>query len=159
MSRGRQYETETDRVVLRTPERDLWMAVIERALKDYCFFFEKVLQTGNGHLIRYEGLSEHDARDFSMRCIAELSRLRWFLFDATPTPFNLEYLSNELYDDNGGMAQCIRKEAQKQFNLHVQSQQIAGRFPDVIKYVTENWQRDFSDAASKRSKLSYKRYR
>lgn len=159
MRRHQEFHSEVERRVLRTPERDLWMAVIERALKDYCFFFEKVLQTGNGHLIRYEAMTEFESKDFAMRCIAELSRLRWFLFDATPIPFNLEYLSCELYDDDGGMAQCIRKEAQRQFNLHVQAQQEAGRFIDVIKYVQENWQRDFSDAASKRSKLSYKRYR
>ena len=61
--------------------------------------------------------------------------------------------------DNGGMASCVRKEAQKQFNLHVQHYNTAGSFPDVIAYVLENWQTDFNDAASSTSKLSYKRFR
>jgi hypothetical protein len=33
-----------------TPERNLWFAVIERALKDYCFFFDRLCNTGNGSL-------------------------------------------------------------------------------------------------------------
>jgi hypothetical protein len=120
------------------PERNLWFAVIERAVKDYCFFFDKLLNTGNGQLVSYKSLTPDSMSDFHARAICEFTRLRWFLFAKEPKEFNLAYLTEQLYDDGEGTAASIRKEVSKQFKLHFADAVKRDQFVAVIDYIKTN---------------------
>lgn len=142
-----------------TPERNLWFAVIERALKDYCFFFNKLSSTGYGHLLNCESRSPMFPNDFNLKAIAEFNRLRWFLFEKEPHPFNLAYLTEQLYEDGDSAASCIRKQAVKQFKLHFITTEELGRFEAITSYIRQNIRISQSDAAEKESALRYKKFR
>lgn len=148
-----------EQVSHETPERNLWFAVIERALKDYCFFFDKLLNTGNGQLIHYDVLTADNKNNFHIKAIYEFNRLRWFLFEKEPAEFNLTYLTDQLYEDGAGAASSIRKEASKQFKRHFNEAEERGRFMAVIHYIKENTNISRAQAADKESSLRNKRYR
>lgn len=142
-----------------TPERNLWFAVIERALKDYCFFFDKLLSNGSGQLVRYDNLSANSKNEFQIKAIYEFNRLRWFIFDKEPSHFNLTYLADQLYEDGDGAASSIRKEASKQFKLHFNQAEERGQFMGLIHYIKENTNVMRAEAATKESSLRNKRHR
>lgn len=145
--------------VQETPERNLWFAVIERALKDYCFFFDRLLTTGTGNLIVYEGLDVEKRQTFNLKAIAELNRLRWFIFNTELLQFNLQYLGEQLYEDGDSAVECIRAEAARQFKLHFVTIEHTNRFPIITNYIRENINVDKMETATVESKLRYKRYR
>ena len=142
-----------------TPERELWLAVIERALKDYCFFFDKLLNTGNGQVIRYEQLKTAQRNVFNIKAIAEFNRLCWFLFEKASQPFNLQFLCDHLYDDSQGMTDYIRKQATQQFKLHFLQQEKKEQFVAILAFIKETTNVDEVHPASFVSSLKYKRYR
>jgi hypothetical protein len=142
-----------------TPERNLWFAVIERALKDYCFFFDRLCNTGNGSLVVYERLTDKHRQSFNLQAIAELNRLRWFLFLKDSAQFNLTYLADQLYDDGEGAASSIRKAAKEQFKRHFIETELAGKFDAICAYVRDTIAIDRIESAPIESALRYKRYR
>jgi hypothetical protein len=141
------------------PERTLWLAVIERALKDYCFFFDRLegLPQQGIHKTFHE---RNSARKNVMyhKIIGDFSRLRWFLFNPTPSPFNLTYLACELYNDES-IAEAMRKQAKEQFKLQLDKVRAQGKFALIVKYIEENTGADKAVAAAEESKLRNKRYR
>jgi hypothetical protein len=151
--------SEQDLASNETPERNLWFAVIERALKDYCFFFDKLGSSGTGNLIPYEIFDSDRKNQFNIKAIYEFNRLRWFIFTKEPEPFNLEYLAEQLYDDGPGAASSIRKEAKEQFKLHFDQADKKGRFQAVLHYIKENTNVERSVSATQISRLRYKRHR
>jgi hypothetical protein len=150
---------EDEQTTHETPERNLWFAVIERALKDYCFFFDKLANTNSKHLFCYNTLNESYRRNFQTKAIYEFNRLRWFLFENEPYQFNLAYLTDQLYEDGDGAASSIRKEASRQFKLHFNEAETRGRFLAVIHYIKENTNIMNAEAADKQCALRSKRYR
>jgi hypothetical protein len=142
-----------------TPERNLWFAVIERALKDYCFFFDKLYSSGSSNLIPYETYDNDRKNQFNIKAIYEFNRLRWFIFTKDPEPFNLEYLAEQLYENGEGAAASIRKEAKEQFKLHFDDADRKGRFQAVLYYIKENTGVERSVSATEISKLRYKHHR
>jgi hypothetical protein len=155
----KDYKADDEEQPLDIPERHLWMAVIERALKDYCFFFDKLCSTGTGHLIDINRLNAANVHDFNLKAIGQFNRLRWFIFNKEPKPFNLQYLANELYDDGDGTAGLIRKEASKQFKRHLKEIEDKNKFVAIVSYIKQNTTAADSEAAEKESKLRNKRYR
>ena len=153
------FAVDQEAAVLKTPERELWFAVIERALKDYCFFFDKILTTGNGHLIRYDELHKVHRQSFNLKAIAVINRLRWFLFEKQPVPFNLTFLLEQLYDDDTHVAAHIREQAAKQFKLHCAEIEARGMFQAVISYVTNTTEETHGAPSASFSTLKTKRYR
>jgi hypothetical protein len=109
-------------------ERNLWLAVIERALKDYCFFFDRIQEKGAGYLARGSKGNVSSRGE----CLHEISRLRWFLYGTPAEPFNLEYLITEMYENNENVLQNIRNHATSQFKRHVLEQQDKGKFEALI---------------------------
>lgn len=142
-----------------TPERELWLAVIERALKDYCFFFDKLLNTGNGQLIRWEELASSQRKVFNIKAIAEFNRLCWFLFEKSACPFNLQFLCDHLYDDSQGMTDYIRKQATQQFKLHFLEQEKKEQFVAILAFIKETTNVEEVHPATFVSSLKFKRYR
>jgi hypothetical protein len=104
-------------------------------------------------------LSYNAKESFNIKAICELNRLRWFIFDSTPRPFNLEYLTEQLYEDGPGAASSIRKEAKEQFKLHYEEAERIGQYMAVIHYIRENTNALSSQAAKSVSRLRNKRYR
>lgn len=142
------------------PERTLWLAVIERALKDYCFFFDRLdglPQIGIKSIFHDQKCERKNV--MYHKTIGDFSRLRWFLFDPYPSPFNLSYLTRELYNDDESIAEAMRKQAKEQFKLQLNKVREQGRFALIVKYIEENTGADKAVAATKESKLRNKRYR
>lgn len=156
---SKEYRSGEDPPDIDMPERNLWLAVIERALKDYCFFFDKLCNTGTGQLIDINRLNNVAQHDFNMKAIGQFNRLRWFIFSNEYRPFNLTYLSIELYEDGEGTAHLIRKEASKQFRLHLKEIEDKNQFVSIVHYIKENTNATDSAFAEKESKLRHKRYR
>jgi hypothetical protein len=150
---------DTERLITESPERTLWLAVIERALKDYCFFFDRLQRYENCNNFRDIDRFQYNPKSRTHgNAVAEFERLRWFLFDLESTEFNLTYLSLVLYDGDG-FAYQIRQAANKYFKRHLDQTKEKGIFPHIIAYIVENSPADNASAASEESPLRFKRYR
>jgi hypothetical protein len=154
------FNHQQEHLVLETPERTLWLAVIERALKDYCFFFDRVLRNNtNWNIeIKPESFMNPKAAIFKKR-IGEFQRLRWFLFNTNGEPFNLEYLADILYEPEQDMAGRIRSKAAKVFKRHLDEARASGIYPVLVEYVDKNTGANNVAPAPEPSPLRYKRYR
>lgn len=140
-------------------ERTLWMAVVERAMKDYCFFFDWWESATRVYRQKSSKNPKIKPRvDMSQRAICEFNRLQWFLFDTEKRAFNLEYITSELYDDQG-VKQKLRRMAREQFRLNLDSAISKNKFPNVTKYILENTTAGQAEPAAKISSLKQKRYR
>jgi hypothetical protein len=122
---------------LELPERFLWLAVVERALKDYCFFFDRLSGPDQSDRVMQVlvNFKQNKFRYNTKKVIAEYDRLNWFLFETVPTPFNLEYICTELYEDGNGVASCFRIEAKKLLNRHILDSRAEERFPEIITFM------------------------
>jgi len=109
-------------------ERNLWLAVIERALKDYCFFFDRIQEKGTSYLTK-GCKGKVSSRN---KCLHEISRLRWFLYGTPADTFNLEYLITEMYEDSDNVLESIRSHATSQFKRHILEQEGKGKFEALV---------------------------
>ena len=128
MSKYRVDSSELSSEQPESAERNLWLAVIERALKDYCFFFDRIQEKGTSYLTK----GCKGKKSSRNKCLHEISRLRWFLYGIPAEPFNLEYLITELYDDSDNVLQSIRSHATSQFKRHILEQQDKGKFDALV---------------------------
>lgn len=139
MSRKVMMITVNEDAALPQPERFLWLAVVERALKDYCYFFDRLVGADQGDAIlrnskKYKGCKiGYNYR----KVLREYDRLNWFIFQRLPEPFNLEYICQQLYEDGAGMAQSFRDEAKRSFNAHVIESQADTKFSLIMDYVRQ----------------------
>jgi hypothetical protein len=145
--------------VVETPERNLWMAVVERALKDYCFFFDKLHSSSNGRMMTYRISANDNPSVMFTRTIKELNRLRWFLFCETPEPFNLIYLTELFYEDGAGMAANIREMASRQFRKNMLEAEQMNIFVDVREHISKFTSADKWSPAEEYVQLRHKRYK
>lgn len=125
-------------VTVSTPEQTLWFAVIERAIKDYCNFFEKTKTTQEGNVGNYHFITPRKTDNFCLKAIFELERLRWFLFSKEKEEFNLEYLAEQLYEDGHGSAWKIRKEVHNKFVTCLNNAKDLESLSPLISYIYEN---------------------
>jgi hypothetical protein len=147
---------------LALPERYLWLAVVERALKDYCFFFDRLTGADQGNRVMQNYLNFR-TKTYSFnykKAVAEYSRLNWFMFDLTPIPFNLEYICIQLYDDGSGVAARFRTEAKKLLNKHIIDSKAEERFGILVDHIKGYANEPYVDS-DPRDKNSFrtKRYR
>lgn len=138
-----------------TPERNLWLAVIERAFKDYCFFFDKLEARHNHAFLQKKTVGDY----MKKKCIAEITRLRWFIFEKSQMPFNLQYLVTELYEDSDNVLSALRKSAREQFARHVSEKLEHPIFKPIIDHIVMHTDALHHQAATVESTLRYKRYR
>jgi len=141
---------------IQTPERKLWMAVIERAMKDYCFFFDKLaaMHKAPGYSPYYKTTTS----SFNKRAIKELNRLRWFIFDKQAEEFNLTFLTEQFYEDSDGAAEHIRKVAKEQFKKNMDDAKTNKLFPEVREHISRFSSVDSWTAADEYVPLRLKRY-
>ena len=142
-----------------SPERNLWFAVIEKAIKDYCFFFDLYFERGLAQLSCREEITPTSLQTFNIKAVAELNRLRWFLFEKIPEEFNLQYLAIHLYEDGEGMADKLRAEIAQQFALHLKQVEEKNQFSYVLSYIKNNTKAHMALPSNDNSKLKKKRYR
>ena len=117
------------------PEKNLWLAVVDRAVKDYCGFFDKLFMVGFSHGKFLNVVGRIESNLSIIQTMYELNRLRWFLFEENPEPFNMQYIMESLYDNHEGMLSCMRNEITKKFNDHVDAVERLGKFPRLIHYI------------------------
>lgn len=124
-------------VALELPERYLWLAVVERALKDYCFFFDRLTNADQGDRVMQSTTNfRRSKRGYNLnKARSEYQRLSWFMFDTTLTPFNLEYICTQLYDDGNGVAEGFRMEAMRLLNRHILDSMAEAMFPHLVIYI------------------------
>lgn len=113
------------------PEKELWMAVIDRALRDYCFFFEKLFH----HSAKKKWGASVEDNLSSVKAIRELNRLRWFLFAEEPQEFNMQYILENIYDNYDEIGASIRYYAKQQFRRHVEEIEKLGTFKSLVMYI------------------------
>lgn len=119
------------------PEKNLWLAVVDRAIKDYCGFFDKLFMVGFKHGKFLNVVARVESNLSLVQTMYELNRLRWFLFEENPEPFNMQYIMECLYDDHQGMLSSMRKEITKKFNDHVSAIERIGHFPKLVGYIKD----------------------
>lgn len=139
------------------PEKNLWLAVIDRAVKDYCGFFDKLFLVGFKYGKFINAISRVESNLSIIQTMHELNRLRWFLFEEKPEPFNMQYIVECLYDDSSGMLSSMRKEITKKFNEHVDAIERLGTFPRLVHYI-KNETTALTDGSLRREQ-TYKRRR
>lgn len=120
------------------PERELWFAVIERAVKDYAAFFDKALDAKKGLLGSYHFIAPRKSDNFCLKAIYELERLRWFLFSNEKEEFNLAFLAEQLYDDGSGVVTQIREEAKRLFLFGLENSKDRESLSRLISHIYEN---------------------
>jgi hypothetical protein len=117
-------------------ERKLWLAVIERALKDYSFFFERWERYL--HIQNYNNkkkLWKEHSPEFKAKTMVEFNKLHDFIFSNDAKPFNLIYITDTLYDND--IAEKLREVATEQINHHLADQENKGKFLDIVKAIRE----------------------
>lgn len=125
---------EADEGITIFPEGELWLAVIERAIRDYCFFFDNALSYSCK--TRWGPRTEENVQ--TVKCIRELQRLRWFLFEETPEPFNMQYILENLFDDYDAIGKEIRAQAKSEFKKHLEEMEQKRMFLGLIAYIKAN---------------------
>lgn len=153
----RKYPSMSEEIepdVLRFPERDLWLAVIERAVRDYCFFFDKLFS----HAAK-ETWGRKTESNLSVSKSAKIfADLRWFLFCEDSEEFNLQYLFEHMYDDYDMKLGAMRKQLKEQFKLHLQQTEASGKFLNIIKRIKLQADTMKVKAARDESLLKHKRF-
>lgn len=148
--------------ILDLPERMLWLAVVERALKDYCFFFDRLTGADQGHRVMQSTTNfAKSKRGYNLqKARAEYQRLVWFMFDDQPTPFNLEYICTQLYDDGTGVADGFRRESLRLLNRHIADTMAEFHYPHLVTFIRDVTPK-LQDASEPRDKDKFrtKRYR
>lgn len=137
------------------PERDLWMAVIERSVRDYCFFFDNLFQFANNDIFE----KKREDRVSFVKAVQELRNLRWFLFGEIPRPFNLQFILEAVYDDFEGMAKSIRQSVSEQFKLHLEQVIASGRHKRLVEYVQNETSAMKAKTAVSRTTINRRRFR
>lgn len=118
-----------------TPEKALWLAVVERAMRDYCFYFEWLQQHRMScDVAHQERLYGQNRNGYVLKGIAEYNRLCWFLFCDEPAPFNLTYIFDML-DQEDALLHTIRKLCKEQFKLHLNRIKDANMFPRIVEHI------------------------
>jgi hypothetical protein len=151
-----------DSEALEMPERYLWLAVVERALKDYCFFFDRLsgADQGNRVMQTYVDFKRKKYGFNYKKAVAEYARLNWFMFDLNPVPFNLEYICIQLYDDGNGVASMFRKEAKKLLNKHIIDSKAEERFGVLVDHIRGYTNEPYVDSDPRdKNRFRTKRYR
>lgn len=121
-----------------SPELSLWFAVIERAVKDYCGFFDRINTNKHGDVASYHFITPRKTDNFCLKAIYELERLRWFLFSKEKEEFNLEYLAEQLYENGRGDIDKIRREAHNKFVACLENARDLESLTQLISHIYEN---------------------
>jgi hypothetical protein len=117
------------------PEKNLWLAVVDRAIKDYCGFFDKLFMVGFNHGKFLNVVARVESNLSIIQATHELNRLRWFLFEESPEPFNMQYIMECLYEDHENMLSSMRAAITKRFNDHIDAIEKLGQFPRLVHYI------------------------
>lgn len=136
MMKDRCHLSAGDMKELCMPERTLWLAVVERALKDYYQFFtawERKLNVQNYH--KKQRMWQEDSPDFEFQALLEFRRLHEFIFDRRVRPNNLEYIADMLYDTK--IVENFRKVAKEQFLAHINEMEAKGKFVHIIAKIRD----------------------
>lgn len=91
----------------KTPEQELWCAVLDRAVLDYSFFFDWFIT-----LQKFAATQHHDYVALMNR---ELRSLEWFFFSKGSLTHNLNWIMDYCFDSNQGLAQAIRKRVSERY--------------------------------------------
>lgn len=142
-----------------TPERKLWMAVIDRALKDYCLFFDQLQLSNQKEMLNIFDKSRQTGSKFNIKAIREFERLNWFLFCPSAEEFNLTFLSEQFFEDYEGVADTIRKVAKRQFKKNMNDAEALGLFPVIREQISLATAADTWIPAESYVLLRQKRYR
>lgn len=101
-----------------SPEYLLWIAVVDRAIYDFCTFADWYCQ----RLTReYGRRRKHISNTAEIAMLRELSILECFLFNPVPEPYNLQWIGEHVFSCGAGVCDNIRArcEAGHKANLDV----------------------------------------
>lgn len=98
------------------PERTLWVAVVERAMRDYCWYLSSSdLMRGFSWGMGRKHFPQPGQPEYQ-KLLRNYRHLRWFLFEKKAIPYNLTYIYNNFLEDSGGIQRvrryCIRYHAE-----------------------------------------------
>jgi hypothetical protein len=126
-----------------TPEKALWLAVIERGMRDYCFYFEWIQQHRMSHDAgQQERLYSPHRTNYAIKSISEYNKLRWFVFSDKPREYNMIYIF-EMIDGSDALLAEMRRLCKAQFKLHLDKVKEAGMFPFIVQHVLN--EQDFDE--------------
>lgn len=138
------------------PERGLWVAVVERAMRDYCWYLQSSdLMRGfswaeDRSFFPVKGQNEHK------KLIRDYRVLRWFLFSKKPAPYNLEYIYTNFLEDFGGIAN-VRRYCSTYHKAHLESLDGNPKYTDIIADLRAMSGRDKPDPTIKIDELRPRR--
>lgn len=88
-----------------TPEYLLWVAVVDRAISDFCAFAEWYRH----RVAHAASKTKKRASTSEIAIIRELSVLEWFLFDRQPRECNLQWIAENVFNCGTGICDDIRQ--------------------------------------------------
>lgn len=89
-----------------TPEYLLWVAVVDRAIYDFCTFAEWY-NARVTHTAFKKPKKRSNTPEISM--MRELSALQWFIFDPMPREYNLQWIAENVFSCGAGICDEIRR--------------------------------------------------
>lgn len=104
--------TEENSAQFDTPERALWVAVVQRAVEDYARFFQVIAHSHNeSKTERSNRLKTDRNHSWLTRAAIDLRHLHNFIYCKTPKPFNLSYIA-DVCSLEDGYVQRIRDQCE-----------------------------------------------
>lgn len=89
-----------------TPEYLLWVAVVDRAIWDFCTFADWYCQRLTHEYCRKR---KRVSNTPEVAMIREYNSLLWFLFDTRPQEFNLQWISEHVFSCGPGLCEGVRR--------------------------------------------------
>ena len=101
-----------------SPEYLLWVAIVDRAIYDFCTFADWYCQRLSHE---YGRKRKHISNTAEIAMLREYHTLQWFLFDPIPQEFNLQWIAEHVFNCGEGVCDKIRArcEAGHRANLDV----------------------------------------
>jgi hypothetical protein len=132
------YEYGESYLDAESPEQAFWRAVIDRAVKDYCFFFD-MMEAYKNHRppSEHKELVGYKRDRLYLRSVSEFKVLRWFLFSDEMEQYNMKYIFHNFFNSPGG-EDAIRRYAAKHFQEHMKKMRAQDRYKAVLDYLNAN---------------------
>lgn len=101
-----------------SPEYLLWVAIVDRAIYDFCTFADWYCQRLSHE---YGRKRKHISNTAEIAMLRELNTLEWFLFDPIPQEYNLQWIAEHVFNCGESVCDKIRLkcEAGHKANLDV----------------------------------------
>lgn len=120
------------------PEYLLWVAIVDRAIYDFCTFADWYCQRLSHE---YGRKRKHVSNTAEIAMLRELSILEWFLFDTVPQPYNLQWIAEQVFNCGDSVCDKIRAKCEAGHKANIDVYATNERLEPLIRLYEERTSR------------------